>query len=57
MKHAHELDAMTVPLYDKYYTHQDIKDLIVFLHSCRKELCFCFNANDTRNKSDSTKLG
>lgn len=28
--HAHELDEMMVPLYDKYYTHQEIKDLIVF---------------------------
>ena len=33
MRHVHELDAMTVPLYDKYYTHQDIKDLIVFFNT------------------------
>lgn len=30
MEHAPQLDALMVPLYDKYYTHQEIKDLIVF---------------------------
>ncbi len=30
MEYAPELDVLTVPLYDKYYTHQEIKDLIVF---------------------------
>ncbi len=28
--HAHELDEMMIPLYDKYYTHKEIKDLIIF---------------------------
>ncbi|SHE93459.1 hypothetical protein SAMN04487965_0981 [Microbulbifer donghaiensis] len=30
IEHAPELDEMTIPLYDKYYTHQEIKDLIIF---------------------------
>lgn len=30
MEYAPELDALMIPLYDKYYTHQEIKDLIVF---------------------------
>lgn len=30
---APELDNMTVPLYDKYYTHDEIKQLIVFFNS------------------------
>ena len=33
MKHAPELVEMLVPLYDKYYTHQEIKDLIVFFET------------------------
>jgi hypothetical protein len=31
--HAYELDEMMIPLYDKYYTHQEIKDLIVFFNT------------------------
>jgi hypothetical protein len=33
MENAPELDALMVPLYDKYYTHQEIKDLIVFFET------------------------
>lgn len=33
MEHAPELDSMTLPLYDKYYTHEDIKNLIKFFRS------------------------
>jgi len=28
-----ELNSMAVPLYDKYYTHEDIKNLITFFRS------------------------
>lgn len=33
LEHASELDRMTLPLYDKYYTHEDIKELIKFFSS------------------------
>ena len=30
MEYSSELEALMVPIYDKYYTHKEIKDLIVF---------------------------
>lgn len=33
MKYAPELDELTVPLYDKYYTHKEILDLITFFNT------------------------
>ncbi|MDA8338856.1 MAG: DUF2059 domain-containing protein [Nitrospiraceae bacterium] len=33
LEHASELDRMIVPLYDKYYTHEEIKELIKFFNS------------------------
>lgn len=33
IENAHELDVMLIPLYDKYYTHKEIKELIVFFNS------------------------
>lgn len=30
MEHAVELDGIMLPVYDKYYTHQEIRDLIEF---------------------------
>lgn len=33
LEHSSELDRMTLPLYDKYYTHEEIKELIKFFSS------------------------
>ena len=33
IENASELDSMVVPLYDKYYTHSEIKELIKFFSS------------------------
>lgn len=33
LQHAPELDELFVSIYDKYYTHQDIKNLIVFFRT------------------------
>lgn len=33
LQHANELFKMTAPLYDKYYTHSEVKDLIRFFSS------------------------
>jgi hypothetical protein len=33
ISHSSELDTMILPLYDKYYTHDDIKQLYVFFTS------------------------
>lgn len=33
LEHSSELDRMILPLYDKYYTHEEIKELIKFFSS------------------------
>ena len=33
IENAHELDVMLIPLYDKYYTHKEINELIIFFNS------------------------